>query len=220
MGRTLKRVPLDFDWKQGKVWEGYINPHYKKCPDCSNGYTPAHRWLDAITQLIMIAGEASQETRPLHPWLQSLALAPRERPDAQMAALSGGLAGRPPRAPLGHDSVDEWEATKKIVQAAGLDPATWGICQTCKGSGVDPAKQETYEAWERTEPPTGEGYQLWETTTEGSPDSPVFASLDELCAWCEVNATTFADYRVTAEEWKKMLADGMVYCQQGNIIVM
>lgn len=54
-------------------------------------------------------------------------------------------------------------------------------------------------------PPVGEGYQLWETTSEGGPVSPVFASLDELCEWCEKNATPFADDRATKEQWKKML---------------
>jgi len=68
------------------------------------------------------------------------------------------------------------------------------------------------------EPPKGEGYQLWETTSEGSPSSPVFASLDELCEWCEENATTFADFKATKEEWKQMLNDDFVFHKQGNVI--
>lgn len=36
---------------------------------------------------------------------------------------------------------------------------------------------------EMMEPPVGEGYQLWETTSEGSPISPVFTTLEELCDW-------------------------------------
>ena len=28
MGRELKRVPLDFQWPENKVWDGYLNPHY------------------------------------------------------------------------------------------------------------------------------------------------------------------------------------------------
>ena len=30
------------------------------------------------------------------------------------------------------------------------------------------------------DPPNGDGYQLWETTSEGSPVSPVFESIDAL----------------------------------------
>lgn len=68
------------------------------------------------------------------------------------------------------------------------------------------------------EPPKGEGYQLWETTSEGSPVSPVFKTLDELCEWCEDNATTFADFKASKEEWKKMLEKDFVYHKQGNFI--
>jgi hypothetical protein len=67
-------------------------------------------------------------------------------------------------------------------------------------------------------PPTGEGYQLWETTTEGSPVSPVFATLDGLCEWCETNATTFADYKATKEQWKEMLEADFVHARSGNAI--
>jgi hypothetical protein len=70
------------------------------------------------------------------------------------------------------------------------------------------------------EPPEGEGYQLWETTTEGSPQSPVFASLDELCAWCAEHATTFGSYGATAEQWKQMLEENFVHHQEGNAIFL
>jgi hypothetical protein len=44
MGRQVKRVPVDFNWPVGKVWEGFINPFYKfcdKCKECSgSGYSP------------------------------------------------------------------------------------------------------------------------------------------------------------------------------------
>lgn len=71
--------------------------------------------------------------------------------------------------------------------------------------------------WPFTEPPKGDGYQLWETTTEGSPASPVFATLDELCEWCETNATTFGPCTATKEQWKAMLEDNFVHHTEGNI---
>lgn len=55
------------------------------------------------------------------------------------------------------------------------------------------------------DPPKGEGYQLWETTSEGSPTSPVFKTLDELATWCEDNATVFASFKASKEEWIKMI---------------
>lgn len=70
----------------------------------------------------------------------------------------------------------------------------------------------------KVEPPEGEGFQLWETTSEGSPVSPVFKTLDELCEWCEDNATTFGPYKATKEQWKSMLDDNFVCHIEGNAI--
>lgn len=44
-------------------------------------------------------------------------------------------------------------------------------------------ESEEYESWQPTEPPAGEGYQLWETVSEGSPISPVFATKDLFAAY-------------------------------------
>lgn len=68
-------------------------------------------------------------------------------------------------------------------------------------------------------PPVGEGYQLWSTTSEGDPVSPVFSTLDALCEWCEENATTFATAKATKEQWKQMLSDGFVYHQENGVIM-
>lgn len=110
MGRTLKRVPLDFDWPLNEVWAGYVSP-------------------ESLTD----------------------------------------------------EELDDWQ-------------------------GVDP--------------PTGDGYQLWETTSEGSPMSPVFASLDALCAWAAEHATTFGDYTATAADWKRMLTTGLVYHREGGVMFL
>src|SRR5688500_10810019 len=42
---------------------------------------------------------------------------------------------------------------------------------------------EEIDEWEPEGPPEGEGWQVWENTTEGSPCSPVFPSSDELFEW-------------------------------------
>ena len=76
------------------------------------------------------------------------------------------------------------------------------------------------EEWKDYDPPKGPGYQLWETTSEGSPISPVFETLDELCAWAEDNASTFGSFRTSKEEWKRMLDDGLVYHQEGSNVFM
>ncbi len=120
---------------------------------------------------------------------------------------------------LGHDSSNAYYCIKAKLDREGISY----LCPYCKGEGhfwQSPEIEKAAGEWQNVEPPTGEGYQLWETTSEGSPKSPVFATLDDLCEWCEDNATTFADYHATAEEWKKMLSEDFVSHQEGNIIFM
>jgi len=90
------------------------------------------------------------------------------------------------------------------------------ICSKCEINNGECSESADYCLWYNEnnkskwfkEVPVGEGYQLWETTSEGSPQSPVFATIDELCEWCAKNATTFADCKTTKNEWKRMLTNG------------
>jgi hypothetical protein len=80
----------------------------------------------------------------------------------------------------------------------------------------DEIKDKYGDSFENIDPPTGDGFQLWETTSEGSPQSPVFKTIDELCAWCESNATTFGSFKASKEKWKEMLSKDFVHHQEGN----
>jgi hypothetical protein len=100
-------------------------------------------------------------------------------PTKELTDLTTGLAGRAPCF-LGHDACDQWSAKKKILEAAGVDVEKWGRCPICQGEGYDPAFKQQRDDWNRTEPPKGEGWQVWETVSEGSPVSPVFATAEEL----------------------------------------
>lgn len=120
---------------------------------------------------------------------------------------------------LGHDSTNHRIIIKNRLKLEGK-PYT---CPSCEGEGVNwqsKTAEEQYHNWKEYDPPSGDGYQLWETTSEGSPVSPVFKSLDELCEWCEDNASTFGRNNATKEEWMKMLSDDNVHHKQGNIIFM
>jgi hypothetical protein len=216
MGRKLMRVPLDFAWPLKTTWKGYLNPHYRKCPDCENGSTADAEWLEAIIHLLMIAGPDGTKGT-LHPWLADLPLRPKHPPTPRMAELTARLAGREPSPFIGHDACDKWAAQKAVLKAANLSE-DWGTCPTCKGDAIDPSAAEAYEAWKEEEPPAGPGFQLWETTSEGSPVSPVFDSLDALCSWAETHATTFGSSKTTAAEWKRMLEADFVCHQEGNAV--
>ncbi len=68
------------------------------------------------------------------------------------------------------------------------------MCSRCDGHGsveAYPGQRADAEAWEPTLPPIGEGYQLWETVSEGSPCSPVFAEPKNLAAWIKKRGSEF-----------------------------
>ncbi|MFJ1539257.1 hypothetical protein ACIODS_12010 [Micromonospora chalcea] len=83
---------------------------------------------------------------------------------------------------FGHDGINASVAVKARCKRDGMNL----LCPACNGEGNvwrGAQHKADHEAWERTEPPTGEGWQLWETVSEGSPISPVFAAADELASW-------------------------------------
>lgn len=90
----------------------------------------------------------------------------------------------------------------------------------CNGSGIDPQHKQAHDAWRRSKPPTGEGFQLWQNTSEDSPISPVFDSLRKLADWCQDNATTFGSNRATAQQWYDMLEEDNVHHQEGNMVFL
>ncbi len=199
MGRELRRVPLDFDWPLKKRWHGFLNPHYKKCPEeekgnCHAGMSSAGQWLEEIARFIALIGEDAEQSTPAHiehnkktgrlyphPYIREWSGYPTFRGEdgvtrmvplnAELASLLQGMAdGESFR--LG--GMANYTIGRSLIKACGQDPETWGRCPVCKGSGQDPAFKEAYEAWQKTPPPEGPGYQLWETTTEGSPMSAVY----------------------------------------------
>lgn len=70
------------------------------------------------------------------------------------------------------------------------------------------------------EVPEGEGWQLWSTTSEGSPMTPVFKTPEELAEYCADNCSTFADIKATKEEWLSMINAEFIYATEGNITFM
>lgn len=210
MGRELKRVPLDFKWPIGEVWRGFVNPHYAKRRECvacgGSGSTTAGQRLGDLVSLLMLSGDDALRGE-CHPYLCATPLysTSGKTCGADMAELTAGLAGRPPSF-LGHDACDKWTAKKKIIAAAGL-PKEWGECQECGGEGEiwqPPEAKQAADDWEPIEPPTGDGYQIWETVSEGSPISPVFATPENLAR--HMACTRWgADTGSSVETWLKFI---------------
>lgn len=102
---------------------------------------------------------------------------------------------------------------KKMAEIKGIKPSSCG-CPDFDGYFGEVQQQLK----QLCEVPEGEGYQLWETTSEGSPVSPVFETLDALCEWCEHYATTFGSSKATKEQWKQMLTEGFVCHAENGVI--
>ena len=120
---------------------------------------------------------------------------------------------------FGHDAQNNAICTKARCDREGVPY----MCSRCEGSGriwPTPEIEQQYENWTRTAPPTGDGYQLWEDCSEGSPVSPVFTSLDELCVWAAEHATTFGPHKATADEWREMLDGGIVHAKIGDNVLL
>lgn len=102
---------------------------------------------------------------------------------------------------FGHDSINASVVIRARCERLGVAE----ICATCDGhASVEryPGQRAEAEAWEATEPPTGPGWQLWETVSEGSPVTPVFSSADGLIS----HLVDHDDYRLSAAQ--QLVADG------------
>ena len=291
MGRTLKRVPLDFAWPLNKTWGGYLNPHYTCSADCSacdgTGYaTEAKRihdqwcgkahfdpvaygarpWKVDDPEIVAFAtrnvtgspeyygrGDAAIRREAHRLWrdcfyghwshnliqadVDALIAADRlwdftrtPRDAAQCFVIAVRMAfhgtnswlpesnGYTPTAEevnawslrgFGHDGSNAWVCLKARCAREGVE----ATCARCSGTGriwTSPEAEQLYENWEPSDPPSGDGFQLWETTSEGSPITPVFATIEELCEYAADNCSTFGDSKTSATKWREMLDDDFV----------
>jgi len=116
---------------------------------------------------------------------------------------------------FGHDAINCWVVTRAACERSGQSDR----CDRCEGHGSTeryPGQRAEAEAWESTEPPTGDGWQLWSTTTEGHPMSPVFETGEALAWWMSQNDCSFARSRPTYEAALKFVGDGWAPSMVGS----
>ncbi len=210
MSREVRRVPIDFDYPIGKVWIGYLRPKYldgRPCENCDGGETWASRWLYRLCNRInLLAGDVrlADHGEPIHPYFAEDPAPPIQwrrdpvtgrpysadaydvmRPSTDITDLIAGIAGCAP-AEVGdfHSPNTEYDIYRALIAASGIED--WGTCSRCEGRGefeAYPGQFAEREAWEPTEPPEGDGWQLWSTVSDGSPASPVFPDAEALAEW-------------------------------------
>lgn len=72
-------------------------------------------------------------------------------------------------------------------------------------AGPRPTQGEYMPTWEDE----ATHYQMYETTSEGSPISPVFATPEEVARWCaDNNASSFAGMTAPYEQWLRVARGG------------
>lgn len=209
MGREIKRVPLNFDWPMDKTWTGFLQSQSKaaqrfprraprECADCGGtGYNrhtrrieddfydfagTGRRWVDKITQdeadALVAHGRLWDLWRRFGPngWED---IEPRPRVTAeQVNALNRPGA----RGFDGHDGINRWILIETRARRLGV----YGKCPRCRGEGSvfrRPGDRKRWDRWQPTPVPKGKGWQVWETVSEGSPVSPVFATPIGLEDW-------------------------------------
>lgn len=108
----------------------------------------------------------------------------------------------------GHDSINTYTVIEAECKRLGI--AIW--CTYCEGEGYvwdDLGMEKKCEEWEETEPPEGDGWQMWETTSEGSPISPVFETPEDLARWLsDTGASSMGSRTATYEQWLAMIKAG------------
>jgi len=209
VSREVRRVPLDFDWPLKKEWEGYLLPDRLRgatCEACNGtGQTHFGWWLQYMSRLMgMLAGDVREQERgkPMHPWLLEFPYPhghweypvkgdpksgpgrfeiDRPTPDA-IEFFAALMRVEPARVAATFSDDHSYIVMRKLLEITGVDVG----CQPCEGQGsleTYPGQRAEAEAWEPSDPPEGEGWQLWETVSHGSPMSPVFPGPGALAVW-------------------------------------
>lgn len=212
---------MDFDWPLKKTWKGYLIPDELcsvPCPKCEgtghNQETLAiskafydfdnlgTRWCDSLTQdEVQTLVDRDRLWDLTHEWTPEKKWQPREpfivpTPE-QVAKWNKGS--------FGHDAINRWILIETRAKRLGV----WGKCFFCEGEGElwkSAEQKAAHDAWTASPPPEGDGWQMWETTSEGSPISPVCESPEALAKWlADNNASTFGRDTASYETWLGMI---------------
>ena len=232
MGREVKRVSLDFKYPHGKmIWKGYHNPYYAlKCECCDGRGTSkeyqeiSDSWYNHLSkdgngwgynltqddvQALLDADRLWDFTRiPVND--EQIAIVKASGHNSWLPFNNNYIptaqeVNEWAKKGLGHDSQNQWICSRERAKKMGIEIN----CPGCDGDGEfypSDEYRELAENFTRIEPPSGDGYQLWSTTTDGTPYSPVFSKPEELAEWLVGNKISSFGYSTeTYETWLKFI---------------
>lgn len=209
MGREIRRVPLDFAWPLRKVWSGFVMPsslRERSCTACKEtGYSEGAYAVAETFYPHMVGGDRRIS------WSDKIGQAEVDYlvKKGRLKVWRDGKWSKEPRTAAevnainrqpgldGHDAINRGLLVEFRCKRLGIPLH----CETCQGHGsveAYPGQRKEADEWESTPPPTGEGWQVWETVSEGSPVSPVFVSGEALSDW------------LVGEGYSREAADGFV----------
>ena len=207
MSREVKRVPLDFDYPLNMIWKGYISPYKSiECKSCEvSGASPEYKRL---------SDDWYGFDRPENKWCYKIT-----EDEAKALWDAGRIKHTFKKCPtgdqvnkwakndiLGHDAINQYICVNHRAKKLGITEMN---CKYCDGDGyiyINEEIKQLDENFEKIEPPIGEGYQLWETTSEGSPVSPVFKTPELLATWLfKNNASIFGKNTTSYENWLNLI---------------
>ncbi len=236
MGREIKRVALDFDWPiNGMIWKGYHNPYRPlECSECEgSGSSPevnrltndwyshlGSGWGKRLTQedvQALIDADRLWDFTRVPRTEEQREIVRKKVADGENSWLPESNGYVPTadevnewerKSGFGHDAINCWTCVKARAKRLGYKLK----CRCCDGNGhLWPSDEfeSLYQDWIDVDPPAGEGWQLWTTTTEGTPMSPVLATPEELSHWLEDNrASTFGSDTATYSQWICWISKG------------
>lgn len=180
------------------------------------GFKVLAQWVDKLEEGdIQALVEAERLMDFTHTWSRETGWVkkdPAVMPTPDQVNAWSGTAGL-----FGHDAINRGVCVRYRCEKAGFQVG----CPACVGSGEywpDKKDKALAEAWKEHEPPKGSGWQLWETTTEGSPMSPVFATAEELAAWCADHRAMGLDSRLSKEQYLRLMHDPEKF-EMGSMII-
>lgn len=183
--RNMKNLP-----------EYLIECEARRLADLFNGSWSHHLNADDVAALL----EGGRLKDLTHTWTREAGWVPKQPPhtpspeEVNVWSISGGFA---------HDACNQWVVARAECKRLGVDAK----CAHCAGSGEiwdSPEDEQAADEWTKTEPPAGDGYQIWETVSEGSPISPVFATPEELAQHL-AGKPWGADKGSSYEDWMRFI---------------
>jgi hypothetical protein len=168
----------------GKPSEWIIRMEAWRLCELWNGQWVHHLNVDDV-QALLDAGQLRDFT---HTWNKENGWVKKDPPYIPTPEEVNNLS-------LGSLNNDRWF----VIQAEARRLGVSTTCSVCDGeSSLWPSKeiQQKCEDWEPTEPPAGEGWQVWETVSEGSPITPVLPTREALIEHLVQYGTTFEQYAI------------------------